>query len=682
MRKFGHVCAIFLLTIFTISADAAVAAPTDANAPAPLLPVSAFAQLGRFDQPKLSPDGTKIAHITDVNGRKVIVIRPADDPKAPVVLIPPDMKSGTEVRGIWWATNDRLLYSVGKTFDRGSHGRFTFSGRTRETRLFSVATTGLSTINVVSQNYSNLNGTLIARAEENHVAVQQDNVIFTGLHNPESFLLSIDEDSLDESGTRVRRIDPYTGKFTAVAGGLKDIDYYRADLAGDVRIAFGERLENNIRKQFLEYRNPDDGKWMRFLVSRLLDRDTQFLGFTPDPHFGYVSIPVEGRQSLVKWDMISQKMAEVLVHDPNADFRNGLEQDTLYDETGNLIAIRMDRSEDPWVYFDPKWKTLITALRKAVPGYDLSVISVSRNGEKLILRAENASEPGIYLVFDRIKKSFATYDYEYTGLGPENAAPKRAISYKARDGLQIEAFLTIPRGSTGKNLPTVILPHGGPWANDDAQYDWWSQFLANRGYAVLQPNFRGSTGYGVAFEAKGDGQWGLAMQDDITDGTQWMIDQGIADPKRICIAGGSYGGYAALMAAVKTPSLFKCASSLAGVSDIVALLRDDDGSYKSEDEVLRIGDTDKDNAKLRANSPINNIDKIMIPIQLVHAKDDLRVDIRQSLRMRNKLHAAGKNVEYVEIEKGEHFLETGESRRVYLTALEAFLKENIGPGRN
>ena len=160
--------------------------------------------------------------------------------------------------------------------------------------------------------------------------------------------------------------------------------------------------------------------------------------------------------------------------------------------------------------------------------------------------------------------------------------------------------------------------------------------------------------------------------------TKWMIDQGIADVKRICIAGGSYGGYAALMAAVKTPDLFKCASSLAGVSDIISLLYNDTGYYKTESEIKYIGDKSKDRAKLEANSPINNIDKIHIPIQLIHARDDLRVDIHQSTRMRDKLKAAGKSVEYVEIEKGEHFLETEASRITYLTALESFLKANIG----
>lgn len=209
-------------------------------------------------------------------------------------------------------------------------------------------------------------------------------------------------------------------------------------------------------------------------------------------------------------------------------------------------------------------------------------MAVTGNGKFVILRASSVTEPGTYYLYDVGKKALSQLDYDYAGLGPENAAYRQAITYKARDGLQIEAFLTLPRGKQPKNLPMVLLVHGGPWAKDGIDYEWWSQFLANRGYAVLQPNFRGSTGYGQAFLDKGDGQWGLAMQDDLSDGVAWMIANGIVDKNRICIAGGSYGGYAAQMAAVKTPDLFKCASSLNGVSDIMRVLFDDNGSFKSE----------------------------------------------------------------------------------------------------
>ncbi len=642
-----------------------------------LLPVQAFAQLGQFTGPALSPDGSKIAHLLSINGRWNIAIRSADDPNARPLILPPSAKDGWEFRRVVWANNQRLLVVVGYSFDRGTDGWITFEKRTRETRLISVSVDGKSVINAVKPIKETVTGSLLGVQRLESTAINQDDVIYTDPKNSGFFLLSIDDDLTNRSGARVRKVNSATGEFTTVAGGQNDIYRYSTDLDGEVRLGAGMHQEGSIYKNFMTYKNPDTKTWMTITSSSLLNLNTNFLGFTPDPRFAYVIARVNDRRSLVKWDMRKQIQTDVMVHDDQYEISNDHDH-TLYDETGNLVAIKLDRESDPWVYFDAKWAARMKGLNKVLPDQYLTIHSMSRDGQRILLKAESATEPGIYYIYDASHKTLSPYQYEYLSLGPDNAAPVKSIKYRARDGLEIEAFLTIPRGKEAKNLPTVILPHGGPWTYDTIYYDWWSQFLANRGYAVLQPNFRGSTGYGDKFLHAGDGQWGLAMQDDITDGTRWMIEHNIADPKRICIAGGSYGGYAALMGAVRTPDLFKCASSLAGVSDIISMLYNDTGYYKTESQVKYIGDRSKDRAKLEANSAINNIDKIHIPIQLVHAKDDLRVDINQSTRMRDKLKANRKSVEYVEIEKGEHFLETEASRITYLTALENFLKANIG----
>nr|WP_243846446.1 alpha/beta fold hydrolase [Rhizomicrobium palustre] len=244
--------------------------------------------------------------------------------------------------------------------------------------------------------------------------------------------------------------------------------------------------------------------------------------------------------------------------------------------------------------------------------------------------------------------------------------------------------MTVPPGKEAKNLPVVILPHGGPMARDDMSFNWEAQFLANRGYAVLQPNFRGSTGYGKAFKKAGYGQWGLKMQDDVTDGVKKLIADGIADPKRICIVGGSYGGYAALAGVSFTPELYACAAAWAPVTDLREQLADESRDSGGSDawlmsaESVYIGDRRNDATKLDAVSPALHAGKIKVPVLLVHGTADATVRISQSERMASALEKAKKKVTFIKVDKETHYLQTAPSRILWLTELEKFLKANIG----
>jgi dipeptidyl aminopeptidase/acylaminoacyl peptidase len=250
--------------------------------------------------------------------------------------------------------------------------------------------------------------------------------------------------------------------------------------------------------------------------------------------------------------------------------------------------------------------------------------------------------------------------------------PVRTIRFKARDGLEIPAVLTLPAGKEARALPVVVMPHGGPFARDDEQWDFWAQFLAERGYAVIQPNFRGSSGFGSAFAAKGRGQWGLAMQDDLNDALAELVRQGIADPKRAAIFGGSYGGYAALRAAQRDGALYRCAISFAGVSDLDALIRYDSSFLNSGAgrDWLRNQAPD-----LKSVSPINFPEQFSIPVLLVHGKADKSVPVKQSREMADALKKAGKAVRYVEQPLGDHFMSREEDRVALLREVEAFLKQ-------
>jgi dipeptidyl aminopeptidase/acylaminoacyl peptidase len=250
--------------------------------------------------------------------------------------------------------------------------------------------------------------------------------------------------------------------------------------------------------------------------------------------------------------------------------------------------------------------------------------------------------------------------------------------YAAGDGLHIPAYLTLPPGKPPHNLPLVVVPHGGPDDRDDMTFDFIRQFLANRGYAVLQPQFRGSRGFGRAFTRAGFGQWGLRVQDDISDGVRKTIADGVADPRRICIFGASYGGYAALAGATLTPDLYACVASLAGPSNLEDMLdysRDQFGRETKDYWMARIGE---DSAHRDAASPALHADRVKAPVLLLHSELDITVPISQSETMEKALEKAGKKVEFVRLPGDDHYMALEQTRLRVLQELEKFLAANIG----
>lgn len=309
----------------------------------------------------------------------------------------------------------------------------------------------------------------------------------------------------------------------------------------------------------------------------------------------------------------------------------------------------------------------------------------SRDRQRFVVFAETSRDAGAYYLFEPQSNSMRIIARRYPQLTTAEAIGERqSIMYPARDGTRIPAYLTLPVSAERQNLPLVLLPHGGPHARDTFQFDWWAAFLASRGYAVLQPNFRGSTGYGHAWFDAGRGNWGDGvMQSDIEDGIDALINAGIVDRNRVCIVGASYGGYATLAGVTMSPERYRCAVSVAGVSDVVRMLDDtarmSGSSYSSISDWWRysIGDRHNERDRLRNISPANLASNVRAPVLLIHGNNDSVVPIIQSRMMESALRSAGKDTRLVVLTGDDHWLSNAETRIQMLREIESFLAQHL-----
>jgi dipeptidyl aminopeptidase/acylaminoacyl peptidase len=309
---------------------------------------------------------------------------------------------------------------------------------------------------------------------------------------------------------------------------------------------------------------------------------------------------------------------------------------------------------------------------------DNQIVSTTIDGALMIVSAGCDTQPPVYYVYDREHQRMTRLLVERPDIPAEHLVPMQRVSYTTRDGLEIAAYLTVPKDAETRKLPVIVLPHGGPWARDWKRYDPEVQLFANRGFAVFQMNFRGSTGYGSAFHRKGYREWGQAIQDDITDGVKWLIEQGIADPDRIGIYGASFGGYAAMLGLAKTPDLYRAGASYAGVMDIKTMISDDRRyEWLVAWHKPMVGGSSGDDKRLKRHSPVRRASKIRVPVLLAHGADDQRVHVKHSRRMAKALRDSGADVEFLEFEDEIHGFLLERSRVQFYEQLLAFFERNL-----
>ena len=402
-------------------------------------------------------------------------------------------------------------------------------------------------------------------------------------------------------------------------------------------------------------------------------------GLLPDDS-ALVLLASNGRPHQAAWALpLDGSPARLLAEDPEADV-TGTYSDS---HTGAIVGLFIGGSETTVRWLDPRAQHRYESVKAAFPGRHVFIYGWSSDDSRTLARVQSASSPPVYYLVDFRTHHADIAAEEYPALEGVPLGAFSEITYKARDGTAIPAYLTMPPGKHGQPGPLVVLPHGGPNARDYPDFDWVVQFLATRGYAVLQPQFRGSTGFGEAFERAGYRQWGGLMQDDVTDGVRAMIEQGIADPHRVCIVGLSYGGYAALAGAAFTPDLYVCAASINGISDVRAwrqALVPENGfvrwvstSQPVVDE--RIGK--ESDSRLDSRSPIHSAAAITIPVMIAYGSGDGVVANAQSTRMAEALQKAGKSVTVVKLPDEDHWMSRADTRTQLLEEIEAFLKQHL-----
>lgn len=585
---------------------------------------------------KISPDGRHYSFLAPLDGRLNIFVQEVG--AAEVQRITHDTQR--DIISYLWASDTRILYLQDKGGDENH-------------RLFAVDIDGGNFKPLT--DFDDVKTIIIDDLEDDEEAV------IIGLNKRDA-----------------RIFDPYrlnveTGELKLLAENPGNIISWKTDHMGKLRLAV---TSDGVNTSLLHRRGEGDA--FETVISLGFKEQLQPLLFTFDNERIYAASNLSrDTASLVEFDLSTGTEVREIYSHPEYDV-SGL----LYSRSRKcLTGAKFTSWKSENHLFDDETAEMFDRFSDAVPGYEFGVVDRDRSEQKFIVGAYSDRCRGTYYLYDKITQNVEKIADVSPWLDERDMAPVEPIEFRSRDGLSIHGYLTLPLGAAKKNLPTVVFPHGGPWHRDTWRFDPNVQFLANRGYAVLQINFRGSTGYGKKFWEASCKQWGLAMQDDITDGVRWLIEQGIADPDHIAIYGGSYGGYATLAGLAFTPDLYACGVDYVGVSNLFTFLETVPPYWEPLREMLyeMVGHPDRDKEQLAATSPALHADRIKVPLLIAQGANDPRVKKNESDQMVEAMRARGVEVEYMVCDNEGHGFRNEENRFVFYEAMERFLAENIGP---
>jgi dipeptidyl aminopeptidase/acylaminoacyl peptidase len=471
------------------------------------------------------------------------------------------------------------------------------------------------------------------------------------------------------------RLDLTTGEMTMLAENPGNIQAWMFDHDGKLRMAVA--IVDGVNASIL-YRATEQDEWNPILTTSFKESVSPVF-FTFDNQNVYaLSNLNRDKTALVILDVNDGSEKEVLYEIDDYDLTN-----VFYSRKRKVLTgVAWEGALVQRHYFDDQAKNLRTKLESQLPDYNVAITSSNREEDIHIVRTYSDRSLGNYYVYDESSDKLDMIVEVSPWLDENEMGKQFPIKYMSRDGLTIEGYLTLPKGytpETAKNLPVVVNPHGGPWARDSWGFNPEIQFLANRGYAVLQMNFRGSTGFGKKFWEASFQKWGREMQDDITDGTKWLIEKGIADPEKIAIYGGSYGGYATLMGLVKEPELYAAGVDYVGVSNMFTFMKTIPPYWEPLLQMMyeMVGNPEKDSAMLAEVSPVLHADKIIAPLFVAQGAKDPRVNIDEADQMVAAMKARGVEVEYMVKENEGHGFGNEENRFDFYRAMESFLEKHL-----
>ena len=471
----------------------------------------------------------------------------------------------------------------------------------------------------------------------------------------------------------VFRIDVKTGAERLVAQNPGNITGWLTDHAGRLRVAVAT---DGVASTLL-YRDREEEPFRPILTTDFKETVAP-LFFTFDDRRLYVaSNRGRDKTAIFEFDPATAKEGRMLFEHPEVDV------DGLHYSRKRRVLTRVSFTtwKEETVFLDPDTEKMFRTVQAQLPGYEVAFTAGTKAEDKYIVTSYNDRTQGKRYLFDRASGKLTFLAEVAPWLKEGDLAEMKPVSYTSRDGLTIHGYLTLPRGVAPERLPVVVNPHGGPWARDDWGYNSEAQFLANRGYAVFQPNFRGSTGYGRSFWEASFKQWGRTMQDDVTDGVQWLVKQGIADPRRIAIYGGSYGGYSTLAGVTFTPDLYAAAVDYVGVSNLFTFMNTIPPYWKPFLAMMHemVGDPVKDKELLAASSPALHVDRIKTPLFIAQGANDPRVNKAESDQVVAALKARGVEVEYLVKDNEGHGFHNEENRLEFYAAMEKFLALHLQP---